>query len=121
MTPDQLATLKALLLQRRQELLVDAYRTVGGMNADKVNTPDPSDRAAIETDHISMLRVRDRERKLLAKIDEALARIEAGEYGVCESCGSPIGFERLLARPVTTLCIECKAEQEELERRPGHS
>jgi len=120
-TEEQLATLKALLLQRRQEILVDASRTVGGLNADQENTPDPSDRASIEANHISVLRVRDRERKLLLKIDEALARIAAGDYGVCESCGGEISYERLRVRPVTTLCVECKAEQEELERRPGHS
>ncbi|GBD26102.1 RNA polymerase-binding transcription factor DksA [bacterium HR30] len=121
LTREQLAVLRELLLQRRSEILADATRTVGGLNAHKDNTPDPTDRASIEADHIALLRVRDRERKLLSKIDEALARIDSGEYGACESCGGPIGFERLQARPVTTLCIHCKAEQEELERRPGHS
>ncbi|GIW43021.1 MAG: hypothetical protein KatS3mg077_0303 [Candidatus Binatia bacterium] len=118
---EQLAVLRASLLQRRSEILADAARTVGGLHASRDNTADPTDRASVEADHIALLRVRDRERKLLAKIDEALARMESGEYGACESCGEPIGFERLQVRPVTTLCIQCKAEQEEMERRPGHS
>lgn len=121
LTGEQLEALRLLLVQRRSEILAEATRTVGGLNSNKDNTPDPTDRASIEADHIALLRVRDRERKLLTKIDEALARLDSGNYGQCESCGGPIGFERLRVRPVTTLCIECKSEQEELERRPGHS
>ncbi len=121
LTQEQLQALRVLLLQRRSEILAEATRTVGGLNATKDNTPDPTDRASIEADHIALLRVRDRERKLLTKIDEALARMESGHYGECELCGGPIGFERLKVRPVTTLCIHCKSEQEVLERRPGHS
>ncbi|MCX8071533.1 MAG: RNA polymerase-binding protein DksA [Candidatus Binatia bacterium] len=121
LTAEQIAVLRELLLQRRAEILAEATKTVGGLNANTVNTPDPSDRASIEADHIALLRVRDRERKLLSKIDEALGRIESGEYGYCESCDAPIGFNRLRVRPVTTFCVNCKAEQEELERRPGHS
>jgi DnaK suppressor protein len=77
---------------------------------------DPNDRASLETDRSSALRLRDRDRKLIAKIQEALGRIDAGTFGICESCGGRIGTARLRARPVTTLCIECKREAERLER-----
>ncbi len=80
------------------------------------DTPDPNDRASLETDRTAALRLRDRDRKLIAKIQEALSRIEAGTFGICESCGGPIGTARLRARPVTTLCIDCKREAERLER-----
>ncbi len=117
MNPNQLKKFEEILNVRRRELLEEAGRTVGGMTAEKENTPDPTDRASIEADGISVLRIRDRERKLLSKIDEALARIQLGTYGICEECGGEIGLERLNARPVTTLCIDCKAEQEAEERR----
>ncbi len=77
---------------------------------------DPNDRASLETDRSSALRLRDRDRKLIAKIQEALGRIQAGTFGTCESCGGRIGAARLRARPMTTLCIECKREAEQLER-----
>ena len=78
--------------------------------------PDPNDRATLESDRIAALRLRDRDRKLIAKIQEALGRIEAGTFGICESCGGAIGAARLRARPVTTLCIDCKREAEQAER-----
>ena len=78
---------------------------------------DPTDRASLESDRNFLLRMKDRERKLLAKIDEAFARIEDGSYGRCEECGLEIGLERLKARPVTTLCISCKSSQEARERQ----
>jgi DnaK suppressor protein len=106
-----------LLTARRQELLDEAERTVGGMTDGKENFPDPTDRASLESDRNATLRIRDRERKLIAKIDEALLRIGDGTYGLCEACGEPIAVERLKARPVTTLCIDCKSAQEEEERR----
>jgi DnaK suppressor protein len=106
-----------LLKERRQELLDEAGRTVGGMSTTGDNFPDPTDRALLEGNRNLVLRIRDRERKLLAKIDEAIERIEDGTYGKCESCGGPIGVERLKARPVTTLCIECKESQEAEESR----
>ena len=84
---------------------------------EEVNFPDPTDRASMESNRNSVLRIRDRERKLIFKIQEALARLEAGEFGICEKCGEEIGIERLKARPVTTLLIECKSTQEiELKR-----
>jgi DnaK suppressor protein len=108
---------KDLLHSRRAELLGEAERTVSGMVDSKENYPEPADRAALESDRNATLRIRDRERKLIAKIDSVLQRIEDGIYGVCESCGEPINIERLRARPETTLCIDCKAEQEAEERR----
>lgn len=117
MNQDELESFKELLAGRRQELLEDAGRTVTGMNESKDNFPEPADRAALESDRNALLRIRDRERKLLGKIEAALERIEAGTYGICEECGEWIGVERLRARPVTTLCIECKSNQEAEERR----
>jgi DnaK suppressor protein len=86
------------------------------MTDEKTNFPDPTDRAALESDRNFELRIRDRERKLIMKIREALARIDAGEFGICESCQEDISDARLRARPVTTLCIECKTEQERQEK-----
>lgn len=113
-----LDTFKKLLHERRNELMTEAVGTVQGMGTDERETfPDPTDRASLEGNRNLTLRIRDRERKLITKIDEALGRIEDGSYGVCEECGGPIGVERLKARPVTTLCIQCKSEQEAQERR----
>jgi DnaK suppressor protein len=114
----QLKTFERLLLEQRVHLLADAERTVGEMVDTRAAFADPSDRAFLESDRNAELRIRDRERKLLNKIDDALRRIGDGAYGVCESCGGPIGVDRLKARPVTTLCIECKSDQEAHERRP---
>jgi DnaK suppressor protein len=81
------------------------------------NFPDPTDRASLESNRNSVLRIRDRERKLIFKIEEALKRLDEGEFGICEECGEEIGIERLKARPVTTLCIECKSSQEVEEKK----
>jgi RNA polymerase-binding transcription factor len=113
----ELKSFEELLQARRQELLDDASRTVNGMTDNRDNFPEPADRAALESDRNALLRIRDRERKLIAKIDAALERIGDGSYGICETCGEAIGVERLRARPVTTLCIDCKADQEAEERR----
>ena len=117
MNQPELDDIRRILLERRQELLSEADRTVGGMTDSKENFPDPTDRALLESNRNALLRIRDRERKLIAKIDDALRRIDDGAYGLCESCGEPIGVGRLKARPVTTLCIQCKEDQEESERR----
>ena len=106
-----------LLNQKKAELLGDAERAVNGMTDEKENFPDPTDRASLESNRNFMLRIKDRERKLLTKIDEALKRIVDGEYGLCEECGEQIGVERLKARPVTTLCIDCKSAQEANEKK----
>jgi DnaK suppressor protein len=107
---------RSFLNQKIAELRTEAGRAVEIMDEDE-NFPDPSDRASMESNRNSMLRIRDRERKLIFKIEEALVRLEAGEYGICEECGEEIGIERLKARPVTTLCIECKSNQEIAERK----
>ncbi len=115
-----LTAFKKLLDERRQELMTEAVGTMHGMGmvGDSRETfPDPTDRASLEGNRNLTLRIRDRERKLITKIDEALGRIADGSYGVCEECGGAIGVERLRARPVTTLCIACKSEQEASERR----
>jgi DnaK suppressor protein len=107
---------RKLLNERVQDLRSEAGKTVEGMDED-ANFPDPSDRATMEADRNSVLRIRDRERKLIFKIQEALQRLENGEFGICEQCGEEIGINRLKARPVTTLCIECKASQEFAEKK----
>ena len=119
MDDKQLAYFKELLLKRRGEILQYADDTVTDMNDQTDNYPDPTDRASIESDRNFILRLRERERFLLVKIDEALERIDTGEFGICESCGSDIGDKRLEARPVTTLCIECKTRAEAAEKARG--
>nr|MBC8393150.1 RNA polymerase-binding protein DksA [Deltaproteobacteria bacterium] len=93
--------------------------TVSGMIAPKENFPDPTDRASLESDRNFMLRIRDRENKLIKKIKKALDRIETGTFGICESCGDDISTERLKARPVTTQCIDCKTKEEAEEKALG--
>ena len=108
---------RELLNERLRMLIDEAGKTVSGMTNDKDTFPDPTDRANLETDRNFLLRIRDRERKLILKIKEALARIDEGTFGICEECGEEISEERLKARPVTTLCIECKTKAEEEERK----
>ncbi|HLK86672.1 MAG TPA: RNA polymerase-binding protein DksA [Candidatus Binataceae bacterium] len=109
---------RRLLEDRRTEILEEAERALGALNTKSEEAcADPSDRASLESDRAFLLRMRDRERKLLGKIDEAFARIDGGIYGQCEECGGQIGIERLKARPVTTLCITCKSAQEARERQ----
>jgi RNA polymerase-binding transcription factor len=108
---------RKLLQERRHELIADAGRTMDDMGETIEQFPDPTDRASLEGNRNLELRIRDRERKLVSKIDEALARIDDGSYGKCEECGGDIGTGRLKARPVTTLCIDCKSLQEAQERK----
>ena len=110
---------KKHLTQRLEDLLNQAGDTVSGMTETKENFPDPTDRAALEADRNFMLRIRDRESKLIKKIKAALKRIENDTYGICESCGDDITLKRLKARPVTTQCIECKSKEEALEKALG--
>ena len=117
MNQRDLKTLRKLLDDKMEELLVEAERTVDGMTDAKENFPDPTDRASLESNRNFTLRIRDRERKLIVKIREALARMDDGTYGKCEECGESIGLERLKARPVTTLCFDCKSLQEARERK----
>jgi len=114
----ELKHFQTLLHEKLDELLKEADRTVDGMTDAKAeNFPDPTDRASLESNRNFTLRIRDRERKLITKIDEALGRIEDGTYGKREECEQDIGIERLRARPVTTLCIDCKSLQEAQEHK----
>ena len=119
MKQEKLEYFRQILNDRMQELLSEAEKTVTGMTASGENYPDPTDRASLESDRNFMLRIRDRERKLISKIRSALERIDSGEFGICEMCGDDIGEERLKARPVTTLCIACKKKQEAMEKARG--
>jgi DnaK suppressor protein len=110
---------RGLLHEKLDELLHEANKTVSGMTSREENMPDPSDRATLESDRNFTLRIRDRERKLIGKIKEALERIETGTYGICEVCGEEISEARLIARPVTTFCIDCKKRQEMEEKVKG--
>jgi DnaK suppressor protein len=107
---------RQILQEQLDELLREAGKTVSEMTDEKANFPDPTDRASLESDRNFELRIRDRERKLIMKIREALERIDEGTFGVCDHCEEEIGEARLKARPVTTLCIECKTEQERQEK-----
>lgn len=116
-TDTKLLAIKKKLLKQRQDLLTEAGQTLNNkISTEKESFPDPTDQAVAELDNNFVLRLRGREQKLLKKIDEAISRIDGGTYGVCESCGGPISIKRLEARPVTTLCIECKTRQEEEEK-----
>ena len=110
---------RKLLTGQLEELLEQADDTVSGMTAPKENFPDPTDRASLEADRNFLLRIRDRESKLIKKIKKALVRMDNGTFGICESCGENISMKRLKARPVTTQCIECKTKEEALEKALG--
>ena len=120
MKKEKIEFFRDLLQSQMDTLLKEADRTVVGMTDGKENFPDPTDRAALESDRNFLLRIRDRERKLISKIQEALMRLDEDIYGICEACGEDIGFERLRARPVTTLCVDCKKKQEANERARGN-
>lgn len=107
---------RELLQGRLDTLIQEAQDTVSDMIGGEETYPDPTDRATAESDRAFLLRIRDRERKLILKIKEAIQRIEDESYGYCENCGEDIGEKRLKARPVTTLCIECKTEAENMEK-----
>ncbi|MBI4843918.1 MAG: RNA polymerase-binding protein DksA [Nitrospirae bacterium] len=117
MSPREKAILAIMqgLTRQKESLLKDAAETLNTLPGE-LNFPDMGDQATAETDRNFMLRLRDRERGLLKKIDQAIDRIKSKTYGLCEACGSEIGIKRLQARPVTTLCVDCKMEQEEEER-----
>ncbi|MBK18595.1 MAG: RNA polymerase-binding protein DksA [Rhodospirillaceae bacterium] len=104
------------LLRWRGELLRETSQTLQNLQEDSLQAPDIADRASAETDRAVELRTRDRERKLVQKIDEALNRIEEGEYGYCEETGEPIGLRRLEARPIATLSLEAQERHERMER-----
>ena len=107
MNQRQLAHFRKMLEEMKRELSQDIDRTVHTMQDEATIFADPNDRASQESDMSLELRNRDRERKLIKKIDETIGRIDSGEYGYCDSCGIEIGLKRLEARPTATLCIDC--------------
>lgn len=119
LTSDKLQFFRYMLQQKINELLDEAEKTVSEMTNGKDNFPDPNDRATLESDRNFELRIRDRERKLIVKLQEAIKRIDDKTYGICEMCGGQISEKRLLARPVTTHCIDCKSKMEKLEKLKG--
>ncbi len=116
MNPNQLAYFKRRLLLWKAELLGEAKATLDQLKAEPLQEPDATDRASSETDWAIELRARDRQRKLIAKIDAALERIETGEYGWCEISGEPISLARLEARPIATMTLEAQERHERTER-----
>jgi len=112
---NKIQEIKKSLLSQKNALLREAEEALNNLPGD-LNFPDMGDQATAETDRNFMLRLRDRERMLLKKIEETIERIDNAEYGICTSCGNEIGVKRLEARPVTDLCIECKVRQEEEEK-----
>ena len=119
MSAQQRAHFKHLLAALRDELSADIERTVHTMQDEATVFADPNDRASQESDMALELRNRDRERKLIKKINETISRIDAEDYGYCESCAAQIGLKRLEARPTATLCIDCKTLEEMRERQVG--
>ncbi|MDR3352371.1 MAG: RNA polymerase-binding protein DksA [Zoogloeaceae bacterium] len=117
MCADQIRHFRDILESIKQELSEDIDRTVHTMQDEATLFADPNDRASQETDIAIELRNRDRERKLIKKIDETLGRIANGNYGYCEKCGVEIGIKRLEARPTATLCIDCKTLDELKEKQ----
>ena len=117
MNSKQLTHFRKILQTLKQELSEDIERTVHTMQDEATVFADPNDRASQETDMAIELRNRDRERKLIKKIDETLGRIEADDYGYCDKCGVEIGIKRLEARPTATLCIDCKTLEELREKQ----
>lgn len=117
MNPEKLEYFRGLLHEEKRKILSNATETIkGGLELSTDDMPDENDMASALYDQGFTLRLRDRERGLLSKIDRAIRRIDEGEYGYCEVCDDEIGFRRLEARPVTTMCIECKEEAERTER-----
>ena len=114
----QLAFFKEMLLKMQAEILSNAGETTEHLRENEV-VPDPADRATIEEEHALELRTRDRERKLLKKVAQALERVASGEYGWCEETGAPIGVGRLLARPTATLSLEAQQRREKIQKMYG--
>jgi DnaK suppressor protein len=119
MNSDQKEHFKSLLDDWKKELMEEVDRTVSHMKDEAANFPDPADRASQEEEFSLELRTRDRERKLIKKIDETVQKIENDDYGYCETCGVDIGIRRLEARPTATLCVDCKTLAEIKERQVG--
>jgi DnaK suppressor protein len=119
MNKEQLEHFRSILFSWKRDLMVEVDRTVLHMKDEAANFPDPNDRATQESEFSLELRTRDRERKLIRKIEEALMRIDDGSYGYCLETGEEIGIKRLEARPVATLCVEAQERRERRERQYG--
>lgn len=119
MSPGQEEHFREILLAWKQSLMEEVDRTVHHMQDEATNFPDPNDRATQESEFSLELRTRDRERKLIKKIEEAIQTLESGDYGFCEQCGVEIGVQRLEARPTATLCVDCKTLDEIREKQMG--
>jgi DnaK suppressor protein len=119
MNEAQLNHFEVILKNWKAELMKEVDRTVHHMQDDAANFPDPNDRATQESEFSLELRTRDRERRLIKKIEESIKEIESGDYGYCESCGIEIGIRRLEARPTASLCIDCKTLDEIREKQMG--
>jgi DnaK suppressor protein len=119
MNEAQLKHFETILGNWKSELMKEVDRTVHHMQDDAANFPDPNDRATQESEFSLELRTRDRERRLIKKIEDSLKEIESGDYGFCETCGIDIGIRRLEARPTATLCIDCKTLDEIREKQMG--
>ena len=119
MNEEQIAHFRDILLTWKRELMEEVDRTVHHMQDDAANFPDPNDRATQESEFSMELRARDRERKLIKKIDESIRNLDNDEFGYCEACGVEIGIRRLEARPTATLCIDCKILDEIREKQMG--
>jgi len=117
LTCEQIKELKNRLLKRKEEILADIQKRLEVVNNNFIDSGDVADLSVEEIEKQFAIRIADREAKLLKKIEEALKKIEEGTYGICESCGKPIGYERLKLRPVASLCIECKKKEEKMEKR----
>lgn len=118
MNPAQLAFFKQRLQDMEREILQNAHETTEHLQ-ETVIVPDPADRATIEEEHALELRTRDRERKLLKKVQQAIVRVDSGDYGYCEETGEPIGLQRLLARPTATLSLEAQQRRELKQKMYG--
>ena len=119
MSDAQVTHFRNILMEWKRSLMEEVDRTVHHMQDDAANFPDPNDRATQESEFSMELRTRDRERKLLKKIDEAIRNLDNDEFGYCEACGVEIGIKRLEARPTATLCIDCKLLDEIREKQMG--
>jgi DnaK suppressor protein len=119
MDEHDLLRFKEQLEAMKAEINLDVEQTLNDMTSNTGNIPDPNDRASMESDRSFELRIRGRERKLMDKIEEALARIEDGTFGTCAGCGCEIAIKRLQARPVAKFCIDCKSRQEQREKEQG--
>lgn len=119
MNDPQLKHFRELLMAWKRQLMEEVDRTVHHMKDEAANFPDPTDRATQESEFSIELRTRDRERKLIRKIDEAVRRLDDNDYGFCDQCGTEIGIRRLEARPTAMLCVDCKSLEEIRERQLG--